>query len=64
LVLAPMIVAPVIAGVVLAHDARAAWVALAVFAVLFTLTHVGITRLASRGRRGFRRGRADAEGTE
>jgi len=64
LVLAPMIVAPVIAGVVLAHDARAAWVALAVFAVLFTLAHVGITRLAIRLRHRFRRGRAEAEGAE
>lgn len=51
LVLAPMIVAPVIAGVVLAHDARAAWIAVLMFATIFALSHVAVTRLAIRGRR-------------
>ena len=51
LALAPMIVMPVIAGVALADDARAAWAALAVFTTLFGLTHVAITRLAIRHRR-------------
>jgi UDP-N-acetylmuramyl pentapeptide phosphotransferase/UDP-N-acetylglucosamine-1-phosphate transferase len=51
LVAAPMIVAPVIAGVALAHDASGAWIALAIFATLFALTHVAITRLAVSRRR-------------
>ena len=51
LALAPMIVMPVIAGVTLADDARAAWAALAVFGALFGLTHVAVTRLAIRHRR-------------
>jgi len=51
LALAPMVVAPIIAGVMLADDASAAWAALCVFAVLFAFTHVAITRLAIRRRR-------------
>jgi UDP-N-acetylmuramyl pentapeptide phosphotransferase/UDP-N-acetylglucosamine-1-phosphate transferase len=51
LALAPMVMAPIIAGVMLADDARAAWAALCVFAVLFALTNVAITRLAIRRRR-------------
>ena len=51
LALAPMIVVPVITGVALADEARAAWAALAVFTTLFGLTHVVITRLAIRHRR-------------
>ena len=51
LALAPMVVAPIIAGVMLADDAPTAWVALCVFAVLFSVTHVAITQLAIRQRR-------------
>ncbi|TCP27340.1 UDP-N-acetylmuramyl pentapeptide phosphotransferase/UDP-N-acetylglucosamine-1-phosphate transferase [Rhodovulum adriaticum] len=54
LALAPMIVMPVIAGVLLSHDARAAWIALAVFGGLFAVTNVAITRMAVRRRRKFR----------
>mgnify|MGYP005853347873 CR=1 FL=1 len=50
LALAPMIVMPVIAGVALADDAPAAWAALAVFGMVFGLTHVAVTRLAIRHR--------------
>ncbi len=51
LALAPMVMAPIGAGVMLAGDTRAAWAALFLFAVLFALTHVAITRLAIRRRR-------------
>ena len=51
LALTPMIVMPVITGVTLANDARAAWIALAGFGTVFGLTHVAITRLAIRHRR-------------
>ena len=51
LALAPLIVMPVIAGVVLANDVRAAWGALVLFGTLFGLTHVAIKRLAIRHRR-------------
>lgn len=51
LALAPMIVMPVIIGVALADDRRAAWIALAVFGMLFGLVHVAITQFAIRYRR-------------
>lgn len=54
LCLAPMVVTPVIVGVILAHDARDAWIALLVFSALFAITHVMIARLAVRRRRKFR----------
>lgn len=51
LCLAPMVVSPVIAGVVLAHEPRAAWAALAIFAALFAASHVVLVRLAIWRRR-------------
>jgi len=50
LALMPLIVMPVIAGVALADNVLTAWATLALFVTLFGLTHVGITRLACRGR--------------
>lgn len=54
LCLAPMIVMPVVAGVYLSQDARAAWIALAVFGLLFGLTNILVTRFACARRRRFR----------
>ena len=51
LALMPLIVMPVIFGVALADNVLAAWAMLALFGTLFGLAHVGITRLACRGRR-------------
>ncbi|MGI3210361.1 MraY family glycosyltransferase [Roseovarius tibetensis] len=54
LCLAPMIVMPVVAGVLLAGDARAAWASLVAFSVLFGVTNVLVTRFACARRRRFR----------
>lgn len=50
LVLAPMIMAPVVTGVIFGDNVRAAWIAVGVFATLFSLSHVAITRLSIRYR--------------
>lgn len=54
LCLVPMIVTPVAAGVLLSQDARAAWVALVVFSLLFAVTNVLVTRFACARRRRYR----------
>jgi UDP-N-acetylmuramyl pentapeptide phosphotransferase/UDP-N-acetylglucosamine-1-phosphate transferase len=51
LVLLPMLVLPVGAGVFLARHPGLSWLALLVFGLLFALTHVVITRLALTRRR-------------
>jgi len=58
LALAPMIVVPVIFGVILADDARAAWMAVVVFGALFSVTHVAVTRFALRNRCAFKSSKA------
>lgn len=50
-VLAPMIVMPVVAGVMLVDNALAAWSALILFGTLFGVTHLVVTRMALRHRR-------------
>lgn len=55
LIMTPMLVLPAISGVVLADRKEAAWIAVLLFAILFSLTHMAITRLAIRRRRKFRR---------
>ena len=57
--LAPLVILPVLVGVGLAADPRAAWVALVLFGTLFGLTHVGIKHLAIRRRRKFKCVRQD-----
>ncbi|MEI4232350.1 UDP-phosphate N-acetylglucosaminyl 1-phosphate transferase [Roseovarius sp. D22-M7] len=54
LCLAPMVAMPVVAGVYLSHDSRAAWGALVVFGLLFAVTNVLVTRLACTRRRRYR----------
>jgi UDP-N-acetylmuramyl pentapeptide phosphotransferase/UDP-N-acetylglucosamine-1-phosphate transferase len=51
LCLAPMILMPVVAGVYLSQDPRTAWIALVIFGLLFAVTNVLVTRLASARRR-------------
>ena len=54
LCLVPMIVMPVVAGVYLSQDARAAWIALVIFSLLFALTNILVTRFACARRRRYR----------
>jgi hypothetical protein len=51
LCLVPMIVIPVVAGVYLSQDPRAAWIALVIFGLLFAVTNVLVTRFACARRR-------------
>lgn len=54
LCLAPMIAMPVVAGVYLSQDPRAAWIALVIFGLLFAVTNVLVTRFACARRRRYR----------